>query len=165
MPGAHSGRRCSLIRMLNSVSKSLMLSDPELSSGSDIRLPWPRRKYAGEWSTGGSISVAQVVLACVVARRCHTSATRHSGLSAPRSPNAGQLGASIVPLCRWTRLFFPFTEDHNDMNTAFVFDYSSVRRSDEDGHLFVGSSVISAAQVNPYQWPGNSRLRATRARP
>ena len=36
------------------------------------------------------------------------------------------------------------------MNTAFAFDYSSVRRNDADGHLFVGSSIVSAAQINPY---------------
>lgn len=44
---------------------------------------------------------------------------------------------------------------------SIVFDYASVRRNDVDGHLFVGSSVISAAQVNPYngqEIPGYARL-------
>ena len=47
------------------------------------------------------------------------------------------------------------------MNINFAFDYSSVRRNDADGHLFVGSSVISAAQVNPYngrEIPGYAQL-------
>ncbi len=47
------------------------------------------------------------------------------------------------------------------MNAIFAFDYASVRRNDADGHLFVGSSVISAAQVNPYygrEIPGYAQL-------
>jgi hypothetical protein len=44
---------------------------------------------------------------------------------------------------------------------TIVFDYASVRRNDTDGHLFVGSSVISAAQINGYagrEIPGYAQL-------
>lgn len=36
------------------------------------------------------------------------------------------------------------------LDAAIAFDRASVRRNDSDGHLFVGSSIVSAAQVNPY---------------
>jgi uncharacterized protein len=40
----------------------------------------------------------------------------------------------------------PFTHDE----IPLAADFQSVRRLDADGHMFVGRSVISAAQVNPY---------------
>jgi hypothetical protein len=33
---------------------------------------------------------------------------------------------------------------------SLALDYASVRSKDADGHLHVASSIVSAAQVNPY---------------
>ena len=87
-----------------------MLSDPELPSGCDFRLPWPWRKDAGEWSTGGSISVAQVVLACVVARRCTRRDASQADCRRSRSPTPANSAPGLVVACELGAFFFSFTE-------------------------------------------------------
>ena len=47
-----------------------------------------------------------------------------------------------------------FGEEENEpehASDAYALDYASVRTKDADGHLHVASSIVSAAQVNPYQ--------------